>query len=97
RRMLAYLAATQQRGGNWPQNFYPEGTPFWKGIQVDEAGFPLLLAGKLSELGEMNGLVGIKEMVSRAVGFLVRQGPVTPQDRWEENPGLSPFTLAVQI
>lgn len=97
RRMLAYLTATQQREGHWPQNFYPEGTPYWKGIQVDEAAFPILLAGKLSELGQMDGLVGVPEMVRRAAGFLVRQGPVTPQDRWEENEGLSPFTLAVQI
>jgi glucoamylase len=28
---------------------------------------------------------------------LVRNGPVTPQDRWEEDPGYSPFTLAVEI
>ena len=29
--------------------------------------------------------------------LLVRNGPVTPQDRWEEEPGYSPFTLAVEI
>lgn len=97
RRMLAYLAATQRREGHWPQNFYPEGTAFWKGVQLDEAGFPILLAGKLSELHQMNGLLGASEMVRRAAGYLVRQGPVTPQDRWEESEGLSPLTLAVQI
>lgn len=97
RHMLAYLAATQQSEGCWPQNFYPEGTPYWTGVQVDEAAFPVLLAGKLSELGKMNGLAGVSEMVRRAARFLVKQGPVTPQDRWEENEGLSPLTLAVQI
>ena len=30
-------------------------------------------------------------------GFLVRNGPVTGQDRWEEDGGYSPFTLAVEI
>jgi glucoamylase len=45
----------------------------------------------------MGGLLGVPEMVRRAAGFLVRQGPVTPQDRWEESEGLSPLTLAVQI
>ena len=34
-------------------------------------------------------------MVLKAASFLVRNGPVTQQDRWEEEPGYSPFTLAV--
>jgi glucoamylase len=36
-------------------------------------------------------------MVRQAAGFLLANGPVTPQDRWEEDPGYSPFTLAVEI
>jgi glucoamylase len=36
-------------------------------------------------------------MVKRAAGFIVRNGPVTGQDRWEEDGGYSPFTLAVEI
>jgi glucoamylase len=35
--------------------------------------------------------------VERAAGFIVRNGPVTQQDRWEEDAGYSPFTLAVEI
>ncbi len=36
-------------------------------------------------------------MVKRAAGFILRNGPVTGQDRWEEDGGFSPFTLAVEI
>ena len=36
-------------------------------------------------------------MVRRALSFLVRQGPVSDQDRWEEDAGLNTFTLAVCI
>jgi glucoamylase len=36
-------------------------------------------------------------LVGRAAGFIVRNGPVTQQDRWEEDAGYSPFTLAVEI
>src|SRR5438094_7498669 len=36
-------------------------------------------------------------MVRRACGFLIREGPVTAQDRWEEASGYSPSTLAVHI
>jgi len=37
------------------------------------------------------------EMVRGACGFLIREGPITPQDRWEEARGYSPSTLAVHI
>jgi len=36
-------------------------------------------------------------MVLRAAGFLVRYGPVTQQERWEEVSGYSPSTLASNI
>jgi len=36
-------------------------------------------------------------MVTRAAGFVVRHGPRTGQDRWEENAGYTPFTLAVEV
>ena len=36
-------------------------------------------------------------MVRRALGFLARTGPSSAQDRWEENAGISVFTLSVCI
>ena len=36
-------------------------------------------------------------MVRRAAVFLARNGPVSPQDRWEEEPGYAPFTIATEI
>jgi len=36
-------------------------------------------------------------MIRRAVCYLVHNGPISPQDRWEENSGISPFTLAIEI
>lgn len=98
RRMLAYLIATQQPDGCWTQNFFPDGTPYWQGIQLDEVAFPVLLAGKLVEEGRLGGLQDpVKGMVHKALSFVARNGPYSPQDRWEENAGVSPFTLAVQI
>ena len=38
-----------------------------------------------------------RQMVRRAASYLVRNGPVTQQDRWEEDAGYSPFTLSVEI
>jgi glucoamylase len=96
RRMLGHLLATQTAEGRWPQNYFPNGMPFWTGTQLDETGFPILLAAKLREQG-LPDLQGTEDMVRAAVGFIVRTGPSSEQDRWEENPGVSPFTVAVSI
>uniref|UniRef100_UPI003BA16267 glycoside hydrolase family 15 protein n=1 Tax=Shinella sp. M27 TaxID=3368614 RepID=UPI003BA16267 len=32
-----------------------------------------------------------------AAGYIARNGPITGEDRWEEDAGYSPFTLAVEI
>lgn len=96
RRVLTYLAATQNDDGAWYQNFFPDGRPFWTGVQLDEAAFPILLAARLRELGLPETAETIR-MVRRASAFVAQNGPVSPQDRWEENPGASPFTLAVEV
>ncbi len=96
RHILGHLLATQTSDGRWPQNYFPSGEPFWTGVQLDETAFPVLLAAKLRELGDEE-LSGIGPMVRAAVGFIVRSGPSSEQDRWEENPGVSSFTLAIVI
>jgi len=96
RRALVYLACTQQPNGGFAQNFWIDGTPYWKGLQLDEVAFPLILAWRLwkaNGLGEMR----IFPFVERAAGFLARLGPITNQERWEENAGYSPSTLAAVI
>ncbi len=96
RNILSHLIATQRHDGRWPQNYFPSGEPYWSGTQLDEVGLPVLLAAKLAELGEPQ-LPGTAQMVRAAVAYIARNGPVSEQDRWEENPGVNPFTLAVQI
>lgn len=96
-RMLTYLIATQTGDGHWSQNYYPNGRPFWTGIQLDEVGFPIVLAAKLRDCDGLAGLHGVNHMIEKAATYIVRHGPLSPQDRWEENAGASPFTLAVEI
>jgi glucoamylase len=76
-----------------------DGTPYWSGLQMDETAFPILLVDLARREGilEAGDLAALWPMVRRASRFLVGHGPVTPQDRWEEDPGYSPFTLAVEI
>jgi glucoamylase len=99
RRALLYLQVTQEADGHWPQNMWLDGTPYWQGIQMDETAFPILLVdlARLEGALEDADLRSLWPMARRAAGFLARNGPVTQQDRWEEDPGYSPFTLAVEI
>jgi glucoamylase len=98
-RVLRYLESTQEPDGHWAQNMWLDGRPYWTGLQMDEAAFPILLVDCLrwdapKELGDLRRWW---DMVHRAASFVVRNGPVTQQDRWEEEAGYSPFTLAVEI
>ena len=96
RRTLRYLLSTQEADGRWAQNLWLDGTPYWNGVQMDEIGFPIFFADLLRREGQLADL-DPWPMIRSAAGFLVRHGPVTGQDRWEENGGYSPFTIAVQI
>ena len=109
RRTLAYLVASQEPDGHWPQNQWVDGVPYWTGLQLDEAAYPILLAGALrTGAAHMHGRQGpheeafqnlvsraaLDQMIARAAGFIARTGPATSQDRWEETAGLTPSTLA---
>jgi glucoamylase len=98
-RVLRYLEATQEAAGNWAQNLWLDGRPYWGGVQMDETAFPILLLDLLRR--EAPDSLGKLErwwpMVRKAVSFILRNGPVTQQDRWEEDGGYSPFTLAAEI
>ena len=98
-RVLSYLQATQQPDGHWAQNMWLDGSPYWNGIQMDETALPILLvdlAYREKALAETD-VARFWPMVRQAAGYLVRNGPVSPQDRWEEDPGYSPFTVGAEI
>ena len=95
-RALVYLACTQLPNGGFAQNFWVDGRPYWSGTQLDEVAFPLMLAWRLWKANGL-GMMNIFPFVERAAGFLVRHAPITHQERWEENPGYSPSTLAAVI
>jgi glucoamylase len=96
RNALRYLIATQQTDGHWCQNQWLRGDGYWSGVQLDETAFPVLLAVVLDDRQALEG-TEVSDMIRRALSFLVRQGPVSDQDRWEEDAGLNTFTLAVCI
>lgn len=95
-RALVYLACSQQPDGGFPQNFWIDGTPYWKGIQLDEVAFPIMLAWRLWKADALEQFDPYP-MVRSAAAYLIARAPVTQQERWEECSGFSPSTLAACI
>jgi len=98
-RVLHYLEVTQEADGHWAQNMWLDGRSYWGGLQMDETALPILLVDLLRR--EAPSCFGDCQrwwpMVRKAAAFLVANGPVTQQDRWEEDGGYSTFTLAAEV
>lgn len=95
-RAVIYLTITQREDGGFNQNFWIDGRPYWQGVQLDEVSFPIIGCWRLwkaNALGDFDPYT----TVIRACGYLIREGPATPQERWEEAGGYSPSTLASNI
>ncbi len=98
-RVLNYLMATQEADGHWSQNMWLEGTPYWQGIQLDETALPILLIDlclKHKAIGQ-NQLHKYWNTVRKATAFLLTKGLITEQERWEEQSGVSAFTIATMV
>jgi glucoamylase len=99
RRVLFYFQVTQEADGHWPQNMFLDGRHSWNGIQLDETAFPILLVAlaRREKALHDDAVKALWPMVRRATEFLVRTGPVTPMDRWEEQAGYFASTMAVEV
>ncbi|MFN8472697.1 MAG: glycoside hydrolase family 15 protein [Anaerolineae bacterium] len=90
--VLDFLDNTQQLpDGSFPQNSYVDGRPFLQAKQMDQVSAPILLAWNL------NAVDRYKSLVKPAADYIYSHGPKTDQERWEENKGYSPSTIAMEI
>ena len=98
-RVLNYLMTTQLENGSWPQNMWLDGSPNWNGIQLDQVAMPVVLIDicRQHNLIEQSQLSRYWKGLKRALEFLVRTGPSSDQDRWEEESGTNTFALATQV
>ena len=93
-RALTYLFNEQQKqDGSFPQNSHVDGTQRWENVQLDEVAFPIVLAW---QLGRNDGDTYFNH-VKKAADYIVANGPDTPQERWENQGGWSPATIAAEI
>ena len=95
-RALIFLAISQHEDGGFAQNFWVNGDAYWTNIQLDEVAFPIMFAWRLHCENALKDFDPFT-LVTKAAAYLVREGPVTPEERWEEASGYSPSTLAASI
>ncbi len=100
-RAVRWLFRTQQKqDGSFPQNSDVDGKEEWTELQLDQVTLPIALAHLVGKTDKKT-YRGIK----KAVRFLMkfrdeetgRKAPYSPQERWENQSGYSPATIAAQI
>ncbi len=86
----------QQPDGSMPRNSLENGKPApdTGGLQLDETSYPILMAWQ-SGLADDSWLY--RNHVIPAADFLVAHGPSDGVERWEEQSGYSPSTIAAEI
>jgi glucoamylase len=90
---LSYLLNYEETSSGYvKQNSWLNGNQMWGGTQEDEVAFPIILA---YQLGRTDPATWSK--VQLLANYIVNNGPYTGQERWEENGGYSPSTMAAEI
>ncbi|MGZ4427849.1 MAG: glycoside hydrolase family 15 protein [Nocardioidaceae bacterium] len=100
RRMVDWLFDKQQKpDGSFPQNSDVSGTPVWTNLQLDEVALPIVLAHEVGRDGPAT-YRHVKKAADFIVGYHDDAGhtaPYSPQERWENQGGYSPSTIAAEI
>jgi glucoamylase len=79
-----------ESSGAVKQNTWLNGNAVFGSIQMDEVADPIILA---YQLGDTSAWSDVEELAN----YLVANGPYTLEERWEENAGYSPATMAAEI
>jgi glucoamylase len=88
-----FMRKQQRSDGGMPQNTDLTGTPIWPGQQLDETADAILLSVAVADRLSADQ----RPDVASAAAYIAARGPATQQERWEENSGYSPATLAAEI
>ena len=92
-RAVDYAFNRQQKAdGSFPQNTTVDGTERWTQIQMDQVALPIVLAWQLGRTE-----AGLYPRIKLAADYIVANGPQTAQERWENQSGWSPGTIAAEI
>lgn len=92
---LFLLERQQLPDGSMPRNSLVNGkaAPDTFGTQLDECAYPILMAQQLG----MTDASLYQNHIKPAANFLIAHGPSFGSERWEEQGGFSPSTIAAEI
>ncbi|RZQ61771.1 glycoside hydrolase family 15 protein [Amycolatopsis suaedae] len=99
-RSLEYMFTKQQYpDGHLAQNTHVDGTPYWTSVQLDETALPIVLAEQLKayDAKTWQGVRKAAEFLLTYKGSNGLASPYSQQERWEEQDGYSPSTIASVI
>lgn len=101
RRIVDWLFGVQQKAdGSFPQNSDVTGRPVWGELQLDEVALPIVLA-RLVGRDDAATYAGVKKAANFLADFedprTGLKAPWSPQERWENQSGYSPNSIAAQI
>ena len=90
------LERQQLADGRLPRNSLVNGqaAPDTGGDQLDETAYPILMALQSGLAGDA---VLYRDHIRKAADFVVSRGPSFGSERWEEQSGYSPSTIAAEI
>ena len=92
-RALDFLFEHQQReDGSFPQNPQVDGSAKWRALQMDQVGLPIVLAWQLGRTEPRTGSGSARRRTSSST-----RARSSEQERWENQDGYSPATIAAQI
>jgi glucoamylase len=101
RRIVDWLFTVQQKpDGSFPQNSDVTGKPVWTNLQLDEVALPIVLAHLVGR-DDATTYAHVKKAADFIAGYVDPDSglsaPFTPQERWENQSGYSPNSIAAQI
>ena len=92
---LFLLNRQQQSDGSMPRNSLLNGKPAPDtfNVQLDETSYPILMARALG----LTDAAMFRDHISKAADYLIGNGPSSGPERWEEQSGYSPSTIAAEV
>ena len=101
RRIVDWLFTKQQKAdGSFPQNSDVTGKPVWTNLQLDEVALPIVLA-QLTGRTDAATYAHVKKSADFLATYKDKDtglaAPYSPQERWENQGGYSPNSIAAQI
>ncbi len=87
---LNYMVEKLMRlDGSFKQNATINGNERWSATQMDQIAFPIILAHFLKRSDLIYKL-------EKSADYIVKNGPWSEQERWEEIAGFSPYAMSLQ-